>query len=672
MKAYFLILLLLFCPRLCAQFYEDFENTTGPDALPSTNWTLGSGNWAVFDNGVGLEKRWEITNLTTTPPVVYSGLNSAYMSRENIGVGATSIDYLATPLVTIPAEGKLRFYTRSFMIGNQGTIFQIKVSPASNLQTNASGYELVQEFTDGNLTTNFSTFEEKIVDLSLYAGQQVYIAFVRIHTQLSHNVGDFGDRWIIDNLSITSGFDCNFSNNCQQSLELIPFLDTNLNGIKDLDEPIFNLGHFTYNINNSVDIHSYNNSGPFTIHVNSESDIYNLSFIINSSLAPFYTSTSINDVTVLAGSGVNTYYFPVINPNPIKNVEINLTPISSPSLSYNLILSVEYKNLGTEIVSGETVSFTEDVNLDNLMYYTIGTPLDIIYSTNSFTYPVINLAPLETRSSKFFFDIPDNTSLQLGDLITNSVDLPVINDIDNSNNHSSLTQTILASLDPNNILESHGEKITFDNFTTNEYLTYTIMFENIGNADAEFVRIENTLNNQLDESTFELVTSSHDVNVTRNANQLTFRYFNINLPPSIPNSDVGHGFVKYKIKPKPGYAIGDIIPNTAEIYFDYNPAIVTNTFNTEFVQSLSNVDFNENSISLNPNPAKDYFTINNIGNEKISGITIYEISGKKVFETKKSFENQINIDVSNFARGIYLVEIVSENKSKLTKKLILK
>ena len=100
--------------------------------------------------------------------------------------------------------------------------------------------------------------------------------------------------------------------------------------------------------------------------------------------------------------------------------------------------------------------------------------------------------------------------------------------------------------------------------------------------------------------------------------------------------------------------------------------VLTNTFNTEFVQSLSNVDFNENSISLNPNPAKDYFTINNIGNEKISGITIYEISGKKVFDTKKSFENQINIDVSNFARGIYLVEIVSENKSKLTKKLILK
>ena len=32
---------------------EGFESTTGPTPLPSTTWTLGTGNWAVFDNGVG-------------------------------------------------------------------------------------------------------------------------------------------------------------------------------------------------------------------------------------------------------------------------------------------------------------------------------------------------------------------------------------------------------------------------------------------------------------------------------------------------------------------------------------------------------------------------------------------------------------------------------------------
>ena len=73
-----------------------------------------------------------------------------------------------------------------------------------------------------------------------------------------------------------------------------------------------------------------------------------------------------------------------------------------------------------------------------------------------------------------------------------------------------------------------------------------------------------------------------------------------------------------------------------------------------------------------PNQADDNILISIMGPEKISEIIIYEIRGKKVFDYKKSFENQANINVSNFARGIYLVEIISESKSKLTKKLILK
>ena len=73
--------------------------------------TGATGNqWAVFDNGVGLTRRWNINTVATN---VYQGVNAAYMDRENIGQGNTSEDYLATPLVTVPANGELRFWTRS-------------------------------------------------------------------------------------------------------------------------------------------------------------------------------------------------------------------------------------------------------------------------------------------------------------------------------------------------------------------------------------------------------------------------------------------------------------------------------------------------------------------------------------------------------------------------------
>ncbi|WP_295333480.1 hypothetical protein, partial [Flavobacterium sp.] len=60
-KTTLLILLMFFSVIGYAQMaVEGFESTTGPDALPSTNWTLGTGNWAVFDNGVGVGQRWGI------------------------------------------------------------------------------------------------------------------------------------------------------------------------------------------------------------------------------------------------------------------------------------------------------------------------------------------------------------------------------------------------------------------------------------------------------------------------------------------------------------------------------------------------------------------------------------------------------------------------------------
>jgi hypothetical protein len=162
---------------------EGFESTAGPSALPSTNWTLGTGNWAVFDNGVGTAQRWGINSTVATPPIVYQGANAAFVSREFIGQNNTSEDYLATPLVTIPTNGQLRFYTRSFTFGNQGTLFQIKVAPASASQTNPAAYTLVQQWTEVDLTATYNIYEEKVVSLAAYAGQQVYVSFVKVYTQ---------------------------------------------------------------------------------------------------------------------------------------------------------------------------------------------------------------------------------------------------------------------------------------------------------------------------------------------------------------------------------------------------------------------------------------------------------------------------------------------------------
>src|SRR6187399_543164 len=173
-----ILVLLLFSINAYSQFSEGFENTTGPDALPSTNWTLDSGNWAVFDNGIGTQ-RWGINSAITTPVTVYQGANAAYISRDNIGQSNTSENYLATPPIQVPTNGELHFFTRMFTSGNQGTIYQVRIAPATASQTDPFAYSLVQQWSEDELivpTSNFNIYTEKTVDLTAFAGQFVYIS----------------------------------------------------------------------------------------------------------------------------------------------------------------------------------------------------------------------------------------------------------------------------------------------------------------------------------------------------------------------------------------------------------------------------------------------------------------------------------------------------------------
>lgn len=135
MKKFLLFLLTLQSTLSFSQFLEGFENTTGPDALPSTNWNLDSGNWAVFDNGIGTAVRWTTNNTS------YSGTNCAYANREQNGTaGATSEDYLATPLINIPINCVIKFQSRTFTVGNQGTIYQVRIALGSSNQNSPSSY----------------------------------------------------------------------------------------------------------------------------------------------------------------------------------------------------------------------------------------------------------------------------------------------------------------------------------------------------------------------------------------------------------------------------------------------------------------------------------------------------------------------------------------------------
>jgi hypothetical protein len=464
--------------------------------------------------------------------------------------------------------------------------------------------------------------------------------------------------------------DCANSSACSEVLILNAYVDSNNNGIKDVGEPNFNTGNFVYQINDSGNnLFGTTNQGSYYIFESNPANSYDISFAINPELSNYYASAATySNVTLPNGSGNTFLYFPVTSTQPYTDARALLYNLNNPRPGFIYTMHINYSNLGLDTIANGTLTFSKDPNLTISSVNQAG----IVNTANGFTYSFTNLAPNEYRSIQVNLLVPVIPAVAIGQLVTNSVSIQTNNDSNSSNNEASYTQAIVGSYDPNDKSESHGGKIGLDNFTDNDYLYYTICFENTGTASTEFIRIEDVLDSQLDQNTFQMLATSHPANIQRNGSQLTWHFYNTQIPPTSVDPINSHGYVYFRIKPKMGYATGDIIPNTASIYFDYNPPIVTNTFNTELFDTLGNTTFNANSISMYPNPTSNLVTITNTNSaEKVSKVTIYDITGKRIYSLNNSLDT-IKIDVSVFSKGMYLVELSSGSSSKVTKKLILK
>lgn len=74
---------------------------------------------------------------------------------------------------------------------------------------------------------------------------------------------------------------------------------------------------------------------------------------------------------------------------------------------------------------------------------------------------------------------------------------------------------------------------------------------------------------------------------------------------------------------------------------------------------------NNNSLEVNvyPNPAIDFLNIElNAGNKKLNSITMYDLSGKTVYENNTVFDNITTINTENIEPGTYLIRMLFDNE----------
>lgn len=468
---------------------------------------------------------------------------------------------------------------------------------------------------------------------------------------------------ISDMATTTGEIDCS-------GFRLNAFLDSNANGTKDGGEVDFPLGQFQYEINADGNIHNITSStGIHTIYEDDPANLYDISFEIDAAYAASYniTTPSYSSVAAVPGAGLTEYYFPVVSTQSYTDLSVSIVPMNSPMPGFTHVQKLVYTNFGSQTVASGTVSYAKDPNLS----ITTISEASAVSNATGFTYSFTNLLPFESREITVDLQVPVIPTVSLGQAVISSVDIvPLTGDSVSSNNNSTLTEVIIGSYDPNDIFEVHGPQILFSAWDDDDYLYYTIRFENSGTAAAVNVNIAENLSGMLDEASANMITASHNYVLDRVGGFMNWTFKNIMLPPASQTATGAQGYVQFRVKPKPGFVVNDVILAQASIFFDFNPAIITNEFSTTFVAQLQADDFQTAELAFYPNPTNSNVNVS-VKNGSIAEISVYDISGKKIM-TKTSGMSVDVIDLSGATSGMYFLEVSTDTNEKFTRKVIKK
>lgn len=447
-----------------------------------------------------------------------------------------------------------------------------------------------------------------------------------------------------------------YQTNCFNSISGLIFKDLNWNSVKDANEPVMpNVvvkvmpGNLYFSSNNLGIYTALVDTGTFTISIpNPPTHFFpalqscTVTFndtgmtSANNDFAMFPDSA--NDVAVYVGFG---------NARPGFDVYYNL----------------HVKNHGNTVLNGK-VKFLAD-SLLNL------TGSFENYNISGDTV-IINYSGLDPGAVKYYtimYNLP--ATVELGTILNSiAIVTPIQDDNISTNNFYPINQVVTGSFDPN-------DKNIIPQIITPEYasqlkpLMYTIRFQNTGTDTAFNIKIIDTLCENVNPASFQLLASSHTCNFRMFGHGIIeFKFPNILLADSNTNEPLSHGFVIYSVKPKDSLDIGDTIKNTADIYFDFNLPVRTNTVLSKITDTLLYTSSNQimpENISVYPNPFTKSINIHyTLTQNSEVNFDIFNIIGEKIASIKqikqKAGSNSFPLDLSSFNTGVYFLKININSK----------
>jgi uncharacterized repeat protein (TIGR01451 family) len=414
-----------------------------------------------------------------------------------------------------------------------------------------------------------------------------------------------------------------------------------------------------------------NINGEYTLYTSAQ----NVSLSINT---PQYFSVSSNATlnynNLQPFQVITNADFGLVADTIIHDVSVSVT--QSPARpGFTTTMWIDLQNNGTQFENG-----TVQLTYDSLLTYVLSSIAFSSHTNNVLEFPYANLSPGEQRSIHVQFTVPVDVNLIGDSLLSYAGMYNQMNEMNEENNYDSLNQIITGSYDPNDKNYSPFNKIFKEGVALGDDITYTIRFQNTGTDTAFTVVIVDTLDkNVFDLTTFKPIGSSHTYNLKLNDNgELSWTFNNILLPDSGVNEPGSHGYVKFSVAIKNNLAHQTLIENTAAIYFDFNPPIITNTATTKVNIYLSTEDLMAQVVGLKiyPNPASQTINIEmENGQYSIKKIMMFDITGRAVStnntpQPPSRGDSSALIDVSGLSNGLYFLHVEMSNGQRVVRKVV--
>ncbi len=363
-------------------------------------------------------------------------------------------------------------------------------------------------------------------------------------------------------------------------------------------------------------------------------------------------------VTLTAGSTAAAI-FPVFVVPGTFDLCLNLFRTQPLRVGFETAFKANVVNTGSETVSNAPLTFQFDPTVLNFIEASL--PVQINGGTLTILLPT--LQPNETVNIVFHFEIP--MTITLGTPVDISASIALANDAHPGNNTVELNDVVTGAYDPNDKTAYPAEALTPG---SPHPLLYVIRFQNTGTDTAFNVVVTDTIDQKLDLLSLETISASHAYTFSMHPNRVVkWTFKSILLPDSTINEAESHGYITFKIKTLP-LADQEIIRNHADIFFDFNESVLTNTVEVEIKKLLvqqSNPWLETGMVRVAPNPAAEgvWITILPAATSALVGPnwSLYNLTGQLV-STGKLTGRETFLPRHDLADGCYFLKIMGQGE----------